>query len=76
MTRRWRPEDRHSDPIPFPRNRPQTISNTIKDEVTPRLEAAAALAAWALLGEIEPDLAFDGIVRLVAKAELHLRAVA
>ncbi len=43
-------------------------------EVAVRIEAAASLAARALLGQIGPDDALEGIARLHDRASLWMRA--
>ncbi len=41
-----------------------------------RLDAAAGLASYALLGELDRDVADEGVVRLLERAQDFLKQVA
>jgi hypothetical protein len=41
-----------------------------------RIDAAACIASYGVIGELEPEVALVGILMLLGKAALHLRAVA
>jgi hypothetical protein len=50
-------------------------SSPALEEVRVRLEAATANSARALLGDLDPIVAHEGNVRLLERAQLHLRII-
>jgi len=71
-----RPVTRRGRPVSLPDAVTTTKANlTGFDEVRARLEAMASLSTYALLGELDPISVLEGNVRLLHRADLHLRVL-